>query len=496
MSGTPRRRSGATAFVLSIFVFASGLLQAQVARAVTSGPSLRLVVGQNKVTLKRPEGRPAYLDIGAYVASEGGPFELWARRPDYDHPATLWQVVPAPGGGTSTVPLDASLLAPGWRGLSRFFRVTVTNEAGDVVLDRYHPFCPGTGDLARVDDDGPATPTYPQLCSGNPFTLGAVWGIDDGWASSLFGYGSVDRVKGPDGRYTATVSIAPEYVTLFGIDAADATASVQLVVRSTKRQICREICPGDVSGPASSVASRMSVPTDPSPDPSLLPDLVALPAWGISIETDPRSGREFLDFSATVWNAGPAPLVVEGFRAPGQQVMAAWQYVYSNGAPVSRSSAGQLMYDPRRGHQHWHFRQFATYSLLDASQSPVVRSQKESFCLAPTDAIDLTAPGAEWNPYSVGLGTACGYRSSIWTREALPAGWGDTYVQGLPGQSFDITDLPNGTYYIQVVANPTGSLLERNVSNDVEVRRIVLGGRPGNRTVEVPPWNGIDTEAD
>jgi hypothetical protein len=79
-------------------------------------------------------------------------------------------------------------------------------------------------------------------------------------------------------------------------------------------------------------------------------------------------------------------------------------------------------------------------------------------------------------------------------REVLPTGWGDTYFQGLPGQSFNITDLPNGTYYIAVEANPLGLLHERRTDNDVELREIRLGGTPGARTVTVPPWHGIDTE--
>jgi len=86
-----------------------------------------------------------------------------------------------------------------------------------------------------------------------------------------------------------------------------------------------------------------------------------------------------------------------------------------------------------------------------------------------------------------------GDASAIWTRETLPAGWGDTYFQSLPGQSFDITDLPNGTYFIQVQADPTGEIYERSSTNDTQVREVILGGVPGNRTVTVPPWHGIDT---
>ena len=75
--------------------------------------------------------------------------------------------------------------------------------------------------------------------------------------------------------------------------------------------------------------------------------------------------------------------------------------------------------------------------------------------------------------------------------ESLPAGWGDTYTQDLPGQSFDITHLANGTYFIAVRANPLGALYERTTANDVPYRRVILGGTPGHRKVTVPPWFGI-----
>ncbi|MEA2446703.1 MAG: hypothetical protein QOK47_340, partial [Actinomycetota bacterium] len=148
----------------------------------------------------------------------------------------------------------------------------------------------------------------------------------------------------------------------------------------------------------------------------------------------------------------------------------------------------------RRGHQHWHFQQFARYSLLDATKTEVIKSKKEAFCLAPTDAIDLTLTGADWTPYLGGLSTACGGPSAIWVREVLPLGWGDTYFQGLPGQSFNVTDLPNGKYFIKVEANPLGTLYEQSADNNVQLRKVWLKGRPGHRRVEVPPWNGINTE--
>ena len=204
-------------------------------------------------------------------------------------------------------------------------------------------------------------------------------------------------------------------------------------------------------------------------------------------------GHDYLAFAATVWNAGTSPLVVEGSRAPGADLMQARQYFYDrSGRQLGWIPVGSMAYDPKLGHQHWHFLDFAQYNLLSSAKQQLVRSQKEAFCLAPTDAIDLLRPDANWQPGSVGLFSQCGQTTSLGIREALDVGWGDTYGQFLPGQSFDITDLANGTYFIQVLANPEGNLYETDLTNNESLRRIILAGKPGHRTVKVPPYQGND----
>jgi hypothetical protein len=99
-----------------------------------------------------------------------------------------------------------------------------------------------------------------------------------------------------------------------------------------------------------------------------------------------------------------------------------------------------------------------------------------------------------WQPNSIGLFGQCGSPTALWVQEYLPVGWGDTYFQTVPGQSFNITHLPNGTYYIEVIANPLKVLRESNMNNDVSLRRVILGGTRGHRTVRVPAWHGIDPE--
>ena len=153
-----------------------------------------------------------------------------------------------------------------------------------------------------------------------------------------------------------------------------------------------------------------------------------------------------------------------------------------------------MEYDARPSHQHWHFEDFATYDLVDRNGHRVRTSGKEAFCLAPTDAIDLLLPHAAVNPGNGDLGTACGDLSSIWVREVLAAGWGDTYTQARAGQSINISTLPNGTYWVRVTANPVDRLIERRTSNNVSLRRIVIGGPVGARRVWVPPVGQVDSE--
>ncbi|MEH0635096.1 MULTISPECIES: lysyl oxidase family protein [Streptomyces] len=225
------------------------------------------------------------------------------------------------------------------------------------------------------------------------------------------------------------------------------------------------------------------------------PDLRSLPAWDIAItdgEDGDVAGKDYLAFSANVWNAGPAPLVVDGFRKPGADLMDAYQYFYdAKGKQIGYAPTGTMEWDPREGHEHWHFTDFASYRLLSADKTKEVRSGKEAFCLANTDAIDYTVKNANWDPDNTDLSTACGSQDAISVREVLDVGSGDTYTQYRPGQSFEITDLPNGTYYIQVIANPENRLQETNHKNNVALRKVILGGTPGARTVKVPPHHLI-----
>ncbi|MEV8372563.1 lysyl oxidase family protein [Kribbella sp. NPDC056861] len=490
-------------------------LAAGAAGAASSTPQaaaeaqLKLVAATAEVTLDRyPEGGGVVLDLGTHMVAGKNPIEIRATRKSYQDPIVANLLV---NGKPKALPAGA---VTDFGGLSKFLHLTITDAKGKKVYDKDRGFCLN-GEGSRTRPDAPATSPYPQGCAANPFTLGAVWGLQAGWSANTTSYYDGEEVDLPVGKYTAKVTVNKLYKDYFKIGAYDSAATVKLTIRDapdchgghaegckqafaaaklkhlTNAPAAAKSAKAALKPNAQRPTSRAAVPKGPKPD------LRSVPAWGIEIgpgdEGTPEANRDFLAFSATVWNAGPSPLVLDGFRQKGKDLMDAYQYFYdANGKEIGHQNTGTLEWDPREGHTHWHFTDFARYSLLNSKQTEVVRSQKEAFCLAATDAIDYTVKGANWKPSNTDLHTACGSQSSLSVREVLDVGSGDTYAQFRPGQSFDVTDLPNGEYFIEVKANPENRLVETSTKNNVALRKVILGGTLHHRTVKVPPVGVID----
>src|SRR5207249_510132 len=145
------------------------------------------------------------------------------------------------------------------------------------------------------------------------------------------------------------------------------------------------------------------VPTAAPPDPQYLPDLASLPPF--RVYTGRGNGQDFLAFATIEWVGGGSELDVEGFRRPDSNVMDAYQYFFRDRQVVGRAPVGTMVFDDRPGHHHWHFLQFARSSLLDSTKTLAVRSHKQSFCIGPTDPVDLVLPGAtlRMNPFDLFL---------------------------------------------------------------------------------------------
>jgi hypothetical protein len=506
-----------------------------VANAATDPPALAFVAATTNVTAQRYVGDGfTYFDfdLGVNMIAGKNPFELRVTRKSYADPIVAQQIV-IKNGKKTAVTLPAGMVT-GFGGLKDFTSISIKDAAGAAVKDYTTDFCPNTYNSARTRPDAPAQSPYPTGCNGayNPFTLGAVMGIQAGWNATTSSFpASADPFGGggdfdlPAGNYAVTVKLNPKYRDYFKVPAASATVQLNLTVvdviegnaaaRAKSAKLAQAPAAvadehsahagqGDSSKQVSSYLPGFRPPAKrpatlaATPKTGPRPDLRALPAWGITVEpgqnetTGEPDGKWYVNFGATVWNAGTSPLLVDGFRRTGTELMDAYQYFFdAKGNQVGSVPAGTMQWDNREGHKHWHFTDFAQYNLLGADKKLAVRSGKEAFCLANTDAVDYTIPNAKWRPENTDLSTSCGGNTAVAVREVLDIGNGDTYSQARPGQSFEITDLPNGTYYIQVLANPVNKLAEVSTTNNSSLRQIILGGTPEERTLTVPPVNGI-----
>jgi hypothetical protein len=106
-------------------------------------------------------------------------------------------------------------------------------------------------------------------------------------------------------------------------------------------------------------------------------------------------------------------------------------------------------------HHHHHFKNYATYELIDAS-GYVWRAAKRGFCMLDTDPVpraDGTQPPRE------GRFRNCG-GIGIPGNQGITAGWADTYRFFLGGQFFVLdggdgqAPVPAGDYRIRITMNP------------------------------------------
>lgn len=224
--------------------------------------------------------------------------------------------------------------------------------------------------------------------------------------------------------------------------------------------------------------SSVAAPGDP-----LLPDLVTQPFDEAYIEGDP--GEKLLRFSNTVGNRGVGTLEVLSKRAdaalcPDSGDRPAFQRVYRDSAAAEsagffnrsddlefrRRLAGCVEYHP--AHLHWHFEDFARYSLSSVTDGEVVaRATKVSFCIVDNGRRFPELPGTpQFQHYDF-----CEDPTAV---TGLSIGWADTYGAGLAGQHLDVSGLPDGEYCLISKADPSDRLRELRNRNNSHRSRFYL----------------------
>jgi hypothetical protein len=126
------------------------------------------------------------------------------------------------------------------------------------------------------------------------------------------------------------------------------------------------------------------------------------------------------------------------------------------GNPADHIAANDGLFEFATCHQHYHFRNYAKYELIDPRTGLVWKAAKRGFCMLDTDPVPASADGTA--PRSAQY-KSCG-NLTIAGNQGISHGWSDTYKFYLGGQYFVLDGgdnqpvVPPGDYIIRITANP------------------------------------------
>jgi hypothetical protein len=155
-------------------------------------------------------------------------------------------------------------------------------------------------------------------------------------------------------------------------------------------------------------------------------------------------------------------------------------------------------------HGHYHFRNYATYELIDAA-GKVTKARKNGFCMLDIQPYNDGAPPKSW------VYRACGRPAvpqfgvpEVTGNQGISVGYSDEYNKWLAGQFFVLNDphadpVPPGEYTIRITVNPPftpaggepcpfkdplgfcHNFRESNYANNVGEVRITIPAHPGKK---------------
>jgi hypothetical protein len=172
-------------------------------------------------------------------------------------------------------------------------------------------------------------------------------------------------------------------------------------------------------------------------------------------------GRTLLEFSSAIANDGLGPMYLRGGQVNNDGTQTVLQRIMHEGGGFHEVVAGTFTYHP--AHSHIHFDDYGSYKLKQVLPGggvwpEVASGAKVSFCLIDVDQYNLSLPNAR--PVSTPSPFSCGQTQGI------SVGWADVYGQGTDGQWIDVTDVPEGQYWLEVVVDVNNRLQESDETNN------------------------------
>ena len=248
---------------------------------------------------------------------------------------------------------------------------------------------------------------------------------------------------------------------------------------------------------ASAALVLMARPATSGATDDLLPDLVVQRPYELYVV---KHRKLRIRVSNTVANRGVGPLEISGdgtdcasSPGAGRRTM---QTVFQDD-PVKPSTgyfwrahdtdfeslvAGCSRYHP--AHNHWHFDNFARYTLLRERTGKVVGgSRKVSFCVIDTGRPYPEFEGSPNTAYYPRNDTPGSFGCSETSVNGLSIGWEDTYGASLPGQGIRVRKPKRARYCLVLETDPArpgnadGQLVESNEGNNIRTVKFALRPR-------------------
>ncbi len=214
------------------------------------------------------------------------------------------------------------------------------------------------------------------------------------------------------------------------------------------------------------------IPFDAGVVDTLLPDITVRrdDLYDNETSTNVEPGRRHLKLSVATPNVGLGKLYLYGVlpaNPDGTQDIR--QRIFRSDGSFFERLAGKFIFHSQHDHIHVEgWSQFHLRTVLpDSGVGPIIASgAKTSFCILDLTIHDSSLPN--YNPDGE-------FHSCSSTIQGLSVGWADIYSKDLPGQNIDITDVPDGVYWLEAVVDPDSTILESRDSNNASRVLVVVG---------------------